>query len=182
MENTLFTVSYWFSFAGFRTALLSVEVVVVSIAASISKFFASFMILVKVKSWATCSAGSCIWLTAAIPTGIKTLLLCFIVVSISSTSPIDKLFANMFLFVKVISLNVSSAGSCYCLTCAITTGCQTRPPSIEAVVVSSPLWCLWWWILCADFVLAKVIFFGSVADSNFWLFFATRIYRWGNHN
>ena len=138
MENTLFTISYWFSFAGFRTSLLGVEVVVVSTTSSISKPFASFMILVKVisfKCWED-AGGSRFWITVAITTGIKTLLLCFVVVSISFTSPIGKLFANMFLFVKVISLNMVSAGSCYWLTCAITTGCQTRPPSIEAVVVS----------------------------------------------
>jgi len=119
-----------------------VEVVVVSTTSSPSKPFASFMILVKIISFKCCLArytqprGSSYWMTVAITTGIKTLLLCFVVVSISFTSPIGKLFADMLLFVKVISLNVGFAGSFYCLTSAITTGCQTLPPSIEAVLVS----------------------------------------------
>ena len=54
LENTVFTISYWFILAGFRTDLLGLEVVVVSKAASIIKPFASFMILVKVKSWEEC--------------------------------------------------------------------------------------------------------------------------------
>ena len=131
MEISVITFVY--TVAGCQTAPFTEKIVFVSIAATITKLFASFIILVKVISWNTGLAGSRVRLTKTIPTGFIALPLGLEIVFVAFAASVSKLFANSIIFVKVISRNPGSTGSSIWLTVA-----ENRSRSNNLLFASSP--------------------------------------------
>ena len=126
MEITVITFVY--TVAGCQTAPFTEKIVFVSVAATITKLFASFIILVKVISCNTGLAGSRVRLTKTIPTGFIALPLGLEIVFVAFAASVSKLFAKSIIFVKVISWNAGSTGSSIWLTVAgARSGSNTQP-------------------------------------------------------
>ena len=126
MEITVITFIY--TVTGCQTAPFTEKIVFVSVAATITKLFASFIILVKVISCNTGLAGSRVRLTKTIPTGFIALPLGLETVFVAFAASVSKLFANSIIFVKVISWNAGSTGSSIWLTVAgARSGSNTQP-------------------------------------------------------